>query len=104
MNDVPSYDTRNGRREMPATAPKPPMVLTLTFDPDTNSVKIEGHEAFKQWSFVGAVCGMAQELAKFNNNIGLMQGVQQQQMEEALRQQQAAQQARKIEGITLGKH
>lgn len=104
MNDKPSYDTRNGKREMPVTAPKPPMVLTLTYDPATHSVKIEGHEHFNQWSFVSAICGMAQELAKFNNNLGMMQGVQQAQMQEALRQQAAQQAAQQIKGLVLGQH
>ncbi len=104
MNQGPSYDTRNGKREMPPGAPRAPMEAKIIFDPEKGLLKIEGAESFKSWAFFGAVCGMAQDLAKFNNSIAMGQQIQNLQIEEALRQQAAAQEARKIEGITLGKH
>ncbi len=96
MSDKPSYDARNGKREMPETAPKPDMVLTVTYDPETFGVKVEGAERFKNWAMVAAVLGMGQEMAKFNNNLGMAQGIQKAQMQEAMRQQEAAQLAARL--------
>ncbi len=96
MSDKPSYDDRNGKRDMPATAPKPDMVLTLTYDPETHGVKVDGAEHFKNWAMVAAVLGMGQDVAKFNNNLSMAQNVQKRQVEEAMRQQEAAKLAQRL--------
>lgn len=97
MSDVPSYDSRNGKRkEMPPGAPHLP-TIKVTFNPETQAVGI-GFEPseFKSWDFVVATLDMAKSFAEFNRNLQRAQQAQMAAMQAAAEQQQAAQLASNI--------
>ncbi len=100
MSDVPSYDDRGeGRtRKMPT--------LTITWDEDRQAATLQQVDIsqFRTWDFIVACLEMAKSQAEFQRNMSRATAIQKQQMDEAIRQQEAERQAKEIEGITLGKH
>jgi hypothetical protein len=83
-NDVPSYDARNGKREEfpPGAAESkeanlPTIKIRWNAELQIAVLEFEPTE-FKTWDMVIAVLEMGMSQAKFNQNIGRMQGLQQQ--------------------------
>ena|ERR1022692_1353860 len=101
--DEPSYDTRNGTRQLRPDTEHPEIIVE--WNETAQGVKIRYDERIKTWDMRIALLEMAVSAAKFDLNVARMQKMQEAAIQASLQQQQVQQQANAIEGkILKGKY